>query len=248
MLSSTTNMQEKKLSIDKIGPVVFRRSSRAKHVNITCKPFKPVVVTVPEGVTFNEAEQIVRQRTDWIIEHQARMKEAEQAFTIYEEGNDYRTRHHIMVTERQDRNNVKVNVSKGTIKVLIPSGMDFMDTSIQDAIRSGMIRAWRNEAKEYLPGFVQELAEEHGFEYNIVVIKNMLTRWGSYSSQTGNLNLSLHLMRLPDHLIRYVVLHELTHTKIGPHNRQFWMRLDQVLGTGSRKVEAELKGHRLGLY
>jgi len=59
---------------------------------------------------------------------------------------------------------------------------------------------WRKEIHEYLPGRAATLAEQKGFIYREVAVKNMKTRWGSCSPD-NNINLSLHLMRLPDHLV-----------------------------------------------
>ena len=62
------------VEIDGVGPVLFKRSRRAKHVNISVKPFKGVRVAVPEGLPFKKAEEFVNAKTDWIQRHLYRMK------------------------------------------------------------------------------------------------------------------------------------------------------------------------------
>ena len=91
-----------------------------------------------------------------------------------------------------------------------------------------------------------ELAEKHNFKYKKVAIKNAKTRWGS-CSYVNNINLSLHLMRLPDYLIDYVILHELVHTKIKNHSKDFWHFLDYVSGN-AKKLDKELKDYRTHIY
>jgi len=71
--------------------------------------------------------------------------------------------------------------------------------------------ALRKEAKDYLPQRTELLAAAHGFKYSGVTVKNISSRWGSCSS-TNHINLNIHLVRLPEHLSDYVILHELTHT------------------------------------
>jgi hypothetical protein len=47
-------------------------------VNISVKPFRKVRVPVPEGLSFQKAQDFVHSRIDWIQTNQARMKQYEQ--------------------------------------------------------------------------------------------------------------------------------------------------------------------------
>lgn len=69
--------------ISGIGPVLFRRSKRAKRLNISVKPFAGVQVSVPERLPFSKAEEFVLSRTQWIRKHQARMKQIEQDYETF---------------------------------------------------------------------------------------------------------------------------------------------------------------------
>lgn len=80
--------------------------------------------------------------------------------------------------------------------------------------------ALRREARKVLPVRLAELAAEHGFEYNQVRIKHNVSNWGS-CSELGNINLNLNLMRLPEHLRDYVMLHELCHLRHLDHGPAF---------------------------
>ncbi|RYF82935.1 MAG: M48 family peptidase, partial [Chitinophagaceae bacterium] len=106
--------------------------------------------------------------------------------------------------------------------------------------------ALRREAKEYLPLRLLQLAKTHGLQYNNVTIKNTRTRWGSCSS-TNNINLSLHLMRLPDELCDYVLLHELAHTIEKNHGPGFWKLLDKISGD-ARGLDRQLKNYRISVF
>ena len=63
----------------------------------------------------------------------------------------------------------------------------------------------------------------------------------------NNINLSLHLMRLPDRLVDYVILHELSHTKVKNHSKEFWSLLDSVSGN-ARKLDREVKECNIQIY
>ncbi|MDP8263210.1 MAG: M48 family metallopeptidase [Candidatus Ancaeobacter aquaticus] len=79
-------------------------------------------------------------------------------------------------------------------------------------------------AKEKLIGRLQELSVLHGFQYNKVSIRRQKTRWGSCSAK-NNISLNMYMVKLPDILIDYIILHELVHTRIKNHSKEFWAEL-----------------------
>ena len=99
----------------------------------------------------------------------------------------------------------------------------------------------REEAREILNQKLSELATKHDFDYGKVSIRRQRTRWGSCSSK-GNISLNMNLLHLPDELIDYVLLHELTHTKVNDHSSRFWDALVKVCP--SAKIDRKrLKGY-----
>jgi len=52
---------------------------------------------------------------------------------------------------------------------------------------------------------------------------------------------------LPDHLIDFVILHELVHTKIKNHSAEFWQKLDNVC-ENSKYLKKELKQYHIYLF
>jgi predicted metal-dependent hydrolase len=238
-------MTEEILHIDGINITLFK-STRAKSLNITIKPFYGVRVSVPKTISFKKAKSIVEQRMDWIKKNLPRIQKAEDLFTIFNWDTEFNTREHSLELVQSEKDILKAIVRKGKIKIDIPKGIEISKNEVQSEIRKGIERAWRKEAKSWLPNRVEELAREHGFSFKKVAIKNAKTRWGSCSSD-NNINLSLHLMRLPNYLIDYVILHELVHTKVKNHSPHFWQHLDQVCGN-ARKLDREVKSFRIEIY
>lgn len=98
-------------------------------------------------------------------------------------------------------------------------------------------------AKEVLPKRLRELAERYSFEYNSVRIKHNSSNWGS-CSRKGNINLNLNLVRLPDELRDYVLLHELCHLRHPDHGPRFHALLESLCPC-HLAMQRELRGYRM---
>ena len=235
-------MESQLLNIEGVDITLFR-SNRARSINITIKPFSGVRVSVPHTVSFNKAKEVAKQRITWIRSHLSKMKKAEEQFTVFDFDTNFQTRNHTLNIKLSNSDRFSSIVRNNKISVSIPENSSISDNEVQNYIRKAIERGWRKEAKEYLPMRVKELAVEHNFNFKNVTIKNSKTRWGSCSFD-NNINLSLHLMRLPNYLVDYVILHELVHTKIKNHSKDFWQMLDLVSGN-ARKLDREVKQYTI---
>lgn len=86
----------------------------------------------------------------------------------------------------------------------------------------------RARAKADLPPRLRALADRYGFKYNRLTIKHNASNWGSCSAK-GNINLNLNLMRVPEPLQDYILLHELTHLHHPNHGTRFHDELERLL-------------------
>jgi predicted metal-dependent hydrolase len=144
---------------------------------------------------------------------------------------------------RTQRQNILARTANGWIEIEIPLHADIQKPRIQQFIKKALTETMRMEAKMYLPERVHALAMKHGFTYQGVTLKNIRSRWGSCSS-TGNINLNIHLMSLPSHLIDFIILHELCHTIHRNHGPGFKKLLHQVCGN-RQGFEKEMKQYRI---
>ena len=55
----------------------------------------------------------------------------------------------------------------------------------------------------------------------------------------------MNLIRLPQKLQDYVIIHELVHTHHKNHSKKFWAEMDRIVGDG-KKLRREMRGCRLG--
>lgn len=97
------------------------------------------------------------------------------------------------------------------------------------------IEDMRRKAKSELPSRLAELAQRYGFVYNRVAIKHNSTNWGSCSAK-NNINLNLNIVRLPQVLRDYILLHELCHLRHRDHGHAFHLLLEHLLTDNLMKL------------
>jgi predicted metal-dependent hydrolase len=100
------------------------------------------------------------------------------------------------------------------------------------------------EAIDTLISRLEELAKIHNFKYARASIRDQKTKWGSCSAK-NNISLNINLVRLPDQLRDYVILHELVHTRIKNHSKKFWAELDKFIGGSAKELSKKLRKYQL---
>ena len=237
-------MIEKTIFVDRIGNVLFIKKPKVKNINIRLYAEGRVKVTLPVFSSYSQAVKVVRSKTPWILkQRETLIKHVREKQIIINSDTVFPYLKHKIKFVPGRNNRMKIEIYNGTLKFLFPDGINIEDKSIQDFIRKGITEAMRIEAKKFLPQRVEKLAGKYGFSYRKVFIKNAKTLWGSCSSK-NNINLNLHLMRLPEKLQDYIIIHELTHTVHRNHGVKFWKQLDFYLGD-ARLLAKELKKYKI---
>ena len=109
-----------------------------------------------------------------------------------------------------------LNSNRQTIRDKLP----LKDPALQKT-RDYQKRQLTKKAKAYLPYRLEYFAKLHGYQYDKCRLSHANTRWGSCSSNK-TISLNIGLMKLPEPLRDYVILHELAHLHHMDHSKAFW--------------------------
>ncbi len=230
---------EKEVAIDGIGKVVFKVNKRSKYYRLNVEPFKGVRVSMPRYGNYGEAKRMVEKNREWVRKQLRNMRKLEKSYVLFDENVKFETRYRKLVVREGSSDKPKYRINERTLVVEYPVGGVPNRKSFQDFVKKAIEETYRIEAKEYLPKRVKVLARRFNLSYKSLTIRNSKTRWGSCSVD-NRINLSLYLMKLPDKLIDYVILHELAHTLFKNHGKNFWRFLD-ILCPNAIKIDRELR-------
>lgn len=102
-----------------------------------------------------------------------------------------------------------------------------------------LLRHWLiGRARVVLGAQLEHCAREHGFAYERVIVRRQRTRWGSCSVR-GTISLNCCLLFQRREVLRYLLVHELAHTRHMNHSRRFWQCVGEYC-PGHRALDREL--------
>ena len=97
-----------------------------------------------------------------------------------------------------------------------------------DEVMSATYPWIRSQGGKLFRNKVAGWAERMGVDYKKLTIKDVSTRWGSCSSR-GNINFTWKIFVMPEHMVDYLVVHELAHLRHMDHSPEFWEMVAQYI-------------------
>ncbi len=250
-----------------IGKVQLVKSSRAGRISIRIHPVKGVTVTVPLLTKYEDGIKFYNSKRQWVLEAVKRQRQkaaaAEKegkAISAVGHGTVVRT---LLSEIRFIRDEGSGNVMRASVSVvpeedISSTGRLFLcldrpvsrktvsyssampaegSAELSAMLSQALVRILRDEARALLPQKLAFFADRYGFKYNKLTVKHNLSNWGSCSSK-HNINLNLNLLRLPEPLCDYVILHELCHLEHPDHGAGFHSLLEKLCADNMKRQKA----------
>jgi len=97
----------------------------------------------------------------------------------------------------------------------------FIEQCLSDSLNREIVERSDAEFEGLVRKLVERASRRLGVRSNEIYLRKMTSKWASCSSKK-NLTINKLLKHVPDHLVEYVVCHELVHLKERRHNDRFW--------------------------
>jgi predicted metal-dependent hydrolase len=231
-------MATKQVSLPTIGSVTLYKRRGNRSLRLSIAPNGEIRVSMPYWLPYAAGEKFAQSKADWILKHQARAVVSELTH-----GQHIGKAHRLYFEPRTDAAlKISTRLNPNEVRVTHPFAYSPTHPAVQKAARTAGIRALRKEAEQLLPQRLATLSRQTGLTYREVSVKHLKSRWGSCSS-TKDITLNIFLMQLPWHLIDYVLVHELTHTRVMRHGEPFWAELQRHMPT-AKQLRKEINQHQ----
>ena len=196
-----------------------RVSKRARRLSVRVYPGGRVEVVVPPGASPAMIQRFVGTHRQWIdrrVEdlsgHGARAADLRPA-TIQLTAVDRQIAVHYQETSAS----VARLRTLSDADALLVTGPTRDERAVAEALRQWLMTV----GHAALGARLSQLADECGFSYSRLQVRRQRTRWGS-CSVGGTISLNVCLLFLEPAVVRYLMVHELSHTRHMNHSRRFW--------------------------
>lgn len=192
-------------------PIIIR--SRRKTIELVIQADGKLVVRVPQRATNPQIQAVLEQKAEWIRAGRAEVLAHPKApAKKYADGEEFwflGKTYPLLIVEGQKS---ELELDGGGFK---------FDSGALPQAQAVFTNWYRRQARQALTARVEHYATLHHFSYRQIKITSARQRWGSCSSR-GVLSFPWRLVMAPPAAIDYVVVHELAHTRVRGHQRDFW--------------------------
>lgn len=225
------------------GPdLCIRESKRARRLSIKVYPRGRVEVVVPRRTKADVVRAFVDEHREWI-------ESSRRSFEAVMPPEPFMLPNRIELPAVGQRFRVRYERLSGADSVAYRcagSTVVLRGRTSDDQLCVAALKRWLASVarKEFAPR-LQALSKLTDNPYKRMQIRGQKTCWGSHSA-TGTISINYCLLFLEAALLRYLMIHELCHSRHMNHSRRFWRRvghfepdyrkLDKALGESWKSV------------
>ncbi|NLA74304.1 MAG: M48 family metallopeptidase [Deltaproteobacteria bacterium] len=197
-----------------------------KNIRIAVTPDQKVKITAPLRAPDSYINEVLSGKTPWIIKTIRKIKGC-QVLPLpvkYSEGEKIAYLGEEFTLKVVKGKNKQVIADRNLLVVEVKA---IDPVHVKRAIDSWCrVQAERLFSRLLEKGFSR--ISQHGFNYPLLRIRSMKSRWGS-CSRSGIITLNLKLIHLPEAFTEYIIMHELCHLAYLNHSRDFYLFLQSCM-------------------
>jgi predicted metal-dependent hydrolase len=199
-----------------------------------------ITLRIPSTKSINDAEKLIDDKIRWITRKQKEYKERIpqiekpsylQGSTIPFLGKNYEIE---IINDRNNQDD-RIELEKDKFVVTLSAKRNNLhddNNRIQPLYEDWLY----HQAREIFEEKIKYLSSIVDVRPKQIIIKKLKNRWGSVTKE-GTINLNFNLIKAPDNIIDYVIIHELCHFIIKRHSHHFWSLLKKYETDYKRKID-----------
>jgi predicted metal-dependent hydrolase len=199
-----------------------RISLRAKRIRLTISARNGLIVVLPRRCGLQQIPPLLEEKKEWIALHLGRFAELRKRAAAAPA--ELLPALILLPALGEQWPVAYLPTAAKTVAVrTTASGSLAVQGAVTDirACQEALQRWLARRTREQLVPRLTRLSLQSGLAYSRAVVRGQRTRWASCSGQ-GTISLNYKLLFLPSHLVGYILMHELCHTRHMNHAEKFW--------------------------
>jgi len=184
-----------------------------------------------EGVTLKgkpipkqDADKLILKKAKWILDKLDLVSSICEGDIVTGARMQYLGRkYYIQLVINNEFTSIDINFTESKFIITLPTHLN-----IQEHLVNAFERYFRIKAHEKIQPLICKKSKLTGLTYKNIKFMKLEKRWGSCTAN-NTIIINFNAVKLPYSLIEYLIIHELVHTKIKNHSKEFWAELSKHL-------------------
>jgi len=208
---------------------------KLKHIYLSFDDEGNLVIKSPR-VSVKQIEQLLLKKASWINTSRTKIQRKKgrsldfnSTLQLYFMGEAYP-----LTLTQYSKKRVKLEFDGNAFTL-------FYHTYDETLFQTHIDRFYKKEAEKFIPSHVVHWAEKMSLSPAAIRFRKTKRQWGSCSAKNV-LSFNTMMLKLPDDVIQYIIVHELAHIKHKHHQKAFWQLVEAYLPQYKLQVK-ELKNY-----
>lgn len=195
---------------------------KLKHIYLSFDNEENLIIKSPQ-VSQYDIEQLLLKKSDWINRSRKKLSQKKgkapdfsQQAELFYRGESYPLR---LIGQAKKRTTLLFNQ-----EVFLLYYQQYDERLFQKHVDN----FYKEEAKECIPPLVEMWAAKMALSPTNIRFRKTKRQWGSCSGKDV-LSFNTMMMKLPQNVIEYIIVHELAHIKHKHHQKSFWKLVEQYM-------------------
>jgi hypothetical protein len=216
----------------------FKEKEKLKSHYITVDKGDGVVLK-GKSISDDKAQKLILKKAKWILDKLDLVSSIGDDDIVTGSRIQYLGRkYYVELFENSSQKEILIDFTESKFKVLLPKSLNN-----QIELKHAFENFLRLKAEEKLKPRIKKLGNITGLDYNNFKIRKLEKRWGSCTA-SNDIIINIDAVKLPYSLIDYLLVHELVHTKIKSHSKEFWAELSKHIPNW-KELDEKMYGMKL---
>jgi len=197
------------------------------------------VILKGKTISIEKANKLILTKAKWILDKLELVRLIDETEIVTGSRILYLGRkYYVELITNEELNEIKIDFTESKFVLHLPSKLN-----TQSLLKEVISAFYIEKAIGKIKPRINKWSKTTGLSFSEVKFKQLDKSWGS-CTPSNKIIISLDAIKLPFSLIDYLIVHELVHTKVKSHSKEFWAELSKHIPNW-KELDEKMYGMKL---